>query len=287
MLEYNLDIASGSTSQILTPDVSARTFQFYATEYGHFRAGPEYYTRRDGKAAALILYTLEGCGELEWNGQKCTLGPGSAVVIYCDSYHFYRTVSDTLWVFKWVHFDGSGLEGYRPVLLETLTPVQFTDDSEIAENFNTIENTDADGGLLAWAELSHAISGILLSMLRVHTQTADTGRISNRNEVRALASYIQENHTKQLTAEDFMRVTNLSKYHLIHIFRHHMGIPPYKYMHHCRINHAQQLLRTSDEPVSIIGEMVGYPDPVNFIRQFRYITGTTPAKYRKESMQLP
>ena len=66
-----------------------------------------------------------------------------------------------------------------------------------------------------------------------------------------------------------------------------MGVPPYRYLHNCRANRAQQLLRATDLPVSEIGQQVGYTDPVNFIRHFRAITGTTPAKYRRESMQLP
>jgi len=287
MLEYDLDISSGSYSQILTPDASARAFQFYATEYGCFHAGSRYFTRRDGKNAALLLYTVEGCGEMEWNGQKCLLEPGSAVVIYCDTYHHYRTISEAPWVFRWLHFDGAGLDGYRPMLLEQLTPVLFGEDSAIAERFRTIESTGAAGGIQAWAEISHAISGMLLEMLRhISGHDADTSAPC-RNEVLKLASYIQNNHIKPLTAEDFMAVTNLSRYHLIHMFRQQMGIPPYKYMHYCRVNHAQQLLRTTDDPVSVISEKVGYPDPVNFIRQFRLITGTTPAKYRRESIQLP
>jgi len=287
MLEYNLDLSAASYSQILTPDTSARAFQLYATEFGHFEAGKSYYTRRDGRADALLIYTVQGTGEMDWRGQKCTLEPGSALVILCDSYHHYRTISDESWVFNWVHFSGAGLEGYRPLLMEHLTPVQLHDSAKISDFFRSLENAGMNDGVLAWAEMSHAISGMLLEMLHSLVSTDEHDSAFCRNEVRKLANYIQENHTVQLSAEDFVRVTNISKYHLIHMFRQQMGIPPYKYMHHCRINHAQQLLRTTDIPVSEVGLQVGYPDPVNFIRQFRQITGTTPAKYRRESIQLP
>ena len=287
VLEYALDLSVNSYSHILTPDASAKLFQFYATEYGVFEAGSGYYTKRDGKNTALLIYTIEGAGEMEWRGQKCLLGPGSALVIYCDTYHHYRTVSDMPWIFSWVHFDGAGLDGYRQVLMEHLTPVQLRDTSEMTDYCRAIERTGVSGGIVAWAEISHAISGMLLTMLRSMADSPEPTAAFFKNEIRRLAKYIQENHAKQLTADDFVRVANMSKYHLIHTFRQQMGLPPYKYMHHCRINHAQQLLRTTDAPVSEIGEQVGYTDPVNFIRQFRQITGTTPAKYRRESIQLP
>lgn len=287
MLEYNLDLINGSYSQIITPDQSAKTFPFYITEYGHFKAGKKYYTIRDGKNAALLLHTISGTGDIEWHGNKCTLHPGSAVVIYCDTPHRYRTSSEKPWVFNFVHFDGTGLDGYRPLLLEHLTPVMLKGAQSMTENFRTIESAGISDGVFTWAAMSHAISGILLSMLRSLENADEPSTAFSRNEVRKLAGFIQENHTRQLTADDFVKVANISKYHLIHMFHQQMGIPPYKYMHHCRINHAQQLLRTTDTPVSEIGMQVGYPDPVNFIRQFRQITGTTPAKYRRESIQLP
>ena len=219
----------GSYSQILTPDISAKAFPFHAMEYGHFVSGSQYFTRRDGRNEALMMYTTDGCGEIEWKGQKCLLEPGNAVVIYCDTYHAYRTVSEDPWVFNWIHFDGTGLEGFRPLLLDHLSPVFFGDLSPVSEHFHSIENTGSSVGVLSWAEISHSISGMLLALLRGLNHSEETDRKYGRSEVRALVNYIQENHTKQLTAEDFMQVTNLSKYHLIHMFRQQMGIPPYKY----------------------------------------------------------
>ena len=80
-------------------------------------------------------------------------------------------------------------------------------------------------------------------------------------------------------------MANLSRYHLIRLFRQQMGVPPYRYLHQCRIQRAQELLRATDATIAEIGERVGYSDPVNFIRHFRALTGLTPAKYRKESIR--
>lgn len=287
MLEYDMDISADSWSHIFTPDLTARSFQFYVTEMGCYEAGSRYFTRRDGKPVALMIFTLSGCGEMEWNAQRCRLEEGSAVVIYCDAYHEYRTVSQEPWRFLWLHFDGDGLNGYRPLLMEHLTPVTLCDQAEMRQRFRAIESADFNEGVLALAEMSHAISGILLTMLRSLASPDSGNPALCRDEVRRVAEYINANLEKPIGMEDFIAVANLSKYHLIHIFRQQMGMPPYRYLHHCRVNRAQALLRTTDLPVSEISARVGYADPVNFIRHFKMIAGCTPAGYRRDSIQLP
>lgn len=285
MLEYNMDISPSSYSNIYTPDPAVKAFPFYISELGYFHAGPQYFTRRDEMQAMLLIYTVGGQGEMRWKGQSCMLSPGTAAIISCETFHEYRTAAD-FWQFHWVHLGGSGLEGYRAPLLERLTCVHLTEPSALDEHFRALGNMDNNGGILTLAESSHIVSAILLSMLRSLSEPVGESAM-RRAEVCKLADYIQQNLEKPLSIDDFIKVTNLSKYHLIHIFHQQMGVPPYRYLHHCRANRAQQLLRATDLPVAEIGRQVGYADQVNFTRHFRAITGTTPAKYRRESIQLP
>ena len=87
--------------------------------------------------------------------------------------------------------------------------------------------------------------------------------------------------------EDFTREISHSRYHLIRVFTRQMGMPPYRYLHACRVADARRLLRATDRTVSEISFQVGYSDSVSFIRHFRAVTGTTPAKYRAESTKIP
>jgi len=286
MLEYNMDLYSDSQFQIITPDENARSFNYYVTEYGRFRAGSRYYTRRDGKQAALLMFTISGAGELEWNSQTCRLTPGTAVVINCETYHHYRTVSDEPWDFFWVHFDSAYPDGHLNMLTQQLSPLLLTDAPAMHACFENLRNAAQLDGILSWAELSHTISEMLMLLLRtlLHERSIPHPR---RSEIERLADYIRANSAEKLSMDDFMNVANLSKYHLIRLFRQQMGIPPYDYMHHCRINRAQQLLRTTDMTVLEIARQTGYSDSVSFIRHFKKIVGTTPSRYGSESIQLP
>ena len=286
MLEYKLDLSSDSRSRVYTPDITARAFPFYATELGYFEAGPEYFTRRDGKDAALLIYTVSGRGEMTWKDQTCTLEPGSAVLIACDTLHDYRSLPGAPWVFHWVHLSGAGLAGFQSSLLERLTPVRLGDPEPLLHCFQRLNDLDMRADVLALAEASQCLSSMLVQLLRGLNQESENIQL-RREEVRRVSDYIYAHLNEPLTAEDFTRVANLSKYHLIRLFRQQMGVPPYRYLQQCRVNRAQQLLRTTDLSVAEIGAQVGLPDPVNFIRHFRGITGMTPARYRRESMRLP
>lgn len=285
MLEYCLDISPASYSRVYTPDVAARSFPFYATELGYFEAGQNYFTRRDGKDQALLFFTVEGSGEVTWKGQSCILGPGSAAVILCDTYHEYRTLPGSAWKFHWVHFSGSGLAGYRGPLLERLLCAYPEQPDALVSSFSELAQLDLRADILSLAEASQCLSGMLLALLRSLARQPSSAPL-HRAEVSRVADYILAHFRDPLTTDDFARVARLSRYHLIHLFSQQMGVPPYRYLQQCRVNRAQNLLRTTDMPVSEIASSVGLPDPVNFIRHFRSITGTTPARYRKENTRL-
>ena len=48
-----------------------------------------------------------------------------------------------------------------------------------------------------------------------------------------------------------------------------------------RINAAKTILRTTDKRVSDVALETGFFDHAHFIRTFKRVVGTTPAKYRK------
>jgi AraC-like DNA-binding protein len=207
------------------------------------------------------------------------------VVILCDSYHEYRTRPGCRWEFSWLHFSGVGLEGYRASLLSRLTPVALRAPDAARELATSVFDLSERPDVLALAEASNGISALLTEIMRslaVGSAQAPLGR----GDVRRLADYIRQNCARDLSMEDFISVARLSRYHLIRLFSMQVGMPPYRYLHMCRINNAQHLLRATDRPVSAIAFEVGYADTVNFIRHFRAATGTTPGKYRDDSIRL-
>ena len=79
---------------------------------------------------------------------------------------------------------------------------------------------------------------------------------------------------------ELARMTGLSEYHFIRVFREIMGATPRQYIIANRMNHAKYLLKTTGLPVGEIGGMVGYSSESMFTAAFRRTQGIAPRKYR-------
>ena len=57
---------------------------------------------------------------------------------------------------------------------------------------------------------------------------------------------------------------------------------PFEYLRKLRINHAIDLLTTTDQSIATIAQKCGFSDSAHLIKLFKNETGYTPSKYRKE-----
>jgi AraC-like DNA-binding protein len=100
-------------------------------------------------------------------------------------------------------------------------------------------------------------------------------------------SHLQENIALEVLAE----IAQLSVHHFARAFRQTLGIPPHNYIVQRRVEHAQQLLRNTDLPVSEIAIVAGFTDQSHLARHFRTITGISPSlarhRFRSGPQVLP
>lgn len=96
-------------------------------------------------------------------------------------------------------------------------------------------------------------------------------------------SHLQENIALEVLAE----IAQLSVHHFARAFRQSLGIPPHNYIVQRRVEHAQQLLRTTDLPLSEIAIVAGFTDQSHLARHFRTITGVSPSLTRQRFRSGP
>lgn len=72
----------------------------------------------------------------------------------------------------------------------------------------------------------------------------------------------------------------VSPAYLVRLFTLHLGSPPMAYLNRLRAERAASLLIETDLPVSVIGAIVGWPDPSYASRRFRSCFALSPAQYR-------
>ncbi|TDL74747.1 AraC family transcriptional regulator [Rhodococcus qingshengii] len=93
--------------------------------------------------------------------------------------------------------------------------------------------------------------------------------------------YIEENFRQELTLNDLANLVYVSPYHLGHVFKEEVGLPPIQYMIQCRIEEAKRLLEHSDLTVREIASLIGYENANYFNLLFKKMTGSPPGKFRR------
>lgn len=293
MLDYCLDIAPDSEWLMVPESEAARNFPFYMTELGDFRAGDRYYVERDSREGYQLIYTVEGEGIFQTAEQNFRLTPGSFLVIHCSERHRYAAESGG-WHNRWIHFGGVGAEAYAEHINTVVagstrySPGILSRPERIEEDFRRLTALAGESGLEAAARISNHLSNLMTLLLSCCLKPETDGGmgLSRREDVSNAAAYIRENFQRPLTLDLLARQARLSKYHFVRLFKKHLGETPYEYLTGCRINRAKFLLRSTGDSLDEIAEAVGYMSKSNFIAQFKGQTGTTPAKYRQESLAL-
>jgi two-component system response regulator YesN len=84
-----------------------------------------------------------------------------------------------------------------------------------------------------------------------------------------------------LSIDEAASRVNCSRYYFCRLFKKVLGMSFVEYVHRMRIDHAKDLLLSSDHAVAYIAGEVGFENVSHFNRVFRRFTGITPSSFRK------
>ena len=101
-------------------------------------------------------------------------------------------------------------------------------------------------------------------------------------QVRRVTDYMQSRLDEEISLDELAGVVSLSRFHFCSAFRKATGYTPHHWLMKQRIDHAIQLLRRPDLPVTEIALAVGYQTPSAFTAAFRKLMGTSPTEYRRQ-----
>jgi AraC-like DNA-binding protein len=96
-----------------------------------------------------------------------------------------------------------------------------------------------------------------------------------------IKAFVSNNLSSDLCAESVCRRFYISRTKLYRLSSTSFGMGFSDYVREQRIKEAKKLLRSTEQPISAIAEMVGISDANYFIRMFKLQEGITPLKYRK------
>lgn len=145
--------------------------------------------------------------------------------------------------------------------------------------------------------LHHALQHNQLSPLEQDTFLQDTIRhILNYSDTRLpslptyrehaaiqqIKAYLHEHYSENISLIHLAQLTNLSPFHLNHIFRAEVGLPPHLYQTQLRISRAKLLLAQGISPIQA-AILTGFSSQSHFGWHFKRLLGITPGQYVRSS----
>jgi AraC family transcriptional regulator len=101
-------------------------------------------------------------------------------------------------------------------------------------------------------------------------------------QARRVATYIEEHLAERIQARELVALTQLSTSYFFRAFRVSFGASPSAYIADRRMTRAQEMMLSTDEPLSQIAVACGLCDQSHLCRVFRRVVGMSPRAWRRE-----
>jgi AraC-like DNA-binding protein len=210
---------------------------------------------------------------------------GSVAVVHPGEVHTSRAQDARGWSYRMLYPPAGliqeiaeGLTGRHEGEIRFREPV--IDDALLASSILELHRSLETAGVLPLERESRLVSS-LTRLIAVH---ADGNRPAHRlaaeptrvKRVRELLDECPAGVTLRALAE----IAELSPYHLLRVFRAHLGLPPHAYLIQVRVRRARRLL-CEGLPIIDVAHAVGFVDQSHLTRHFKRLVGVPPGAYLK------
>ena len=231
----------------------------------------------------LIHFVLSGHGSLSIDGRQFEVSAGDAFLIPAAQVSYYEAAQDDPWSYAWVNFLGIQSQTYLRQIMAA------TEEGYVIRDLPTEKYRAAIFELLSFQEDTTssflAVNSILLRMISflfadIDFHEPDWGQSHAADEIRF---YLDMNYSKKLKLKEAAAHLGYHPHYLTRIFKERFGITPKQYLTDLKLKKACGLLCSTELPVAVVAESLGFEDALAFSRLFRREYGVSPSNYRKQS----
>jgi YesN/AraC family two-component response regulator len=133
------------------------------------------------------------------------------------------------------------------------------------------------GGMDLDLQASALLTSVMAECIR-----AVSGKTENMSTryVRQAQDFIMAHFREKVTLDTLAEHILLNKFYIQKLFKQLTGKTPNAYLASIRINHAKELLRTTEMPIATVALESGIENTSYFIRLFKSFEGMPPGEYR-------
>jgi AraC family transcriptional regulator of arabinose operon len=259
---------------------------FYLTAIGYYpKAIYHDRERKTGSNQYILLYCVDGEGDVHINEQIHNLKPNTYIIIPKNVGHRYKSSNTNPWSIYWVHFSGLTADAICQRTLEQgelyahAIPYDKDRINLFEQIYAMLEHSFHEKEMeITNLYLQHFISS-LVYYKQLSPVTYDTDAVSTS------IAYMKVNIQKKLLIEDLAARCGISVSHYSRLFRQKTGSSPINYFNLLKIQNSCQYLYFSDLNIKEIAITLGIDDQYYFSRLFTKLIGMSPLKYRKAHKQ--
>lgn len=250
----------------------------------------------------LIHFVLEGNGTLILGNTSYSVRTGQAFYIPAGASGYYYASMHHPWKYSWIGFFADPRNPFIEMIFHNspvidismpldelehllLSIIAVTD--ERAAKISCYRRRDFPGEqffpitspehcLEANSRMLHMFSEFLKAHGSTHPQTSGT-----KNYAANAKAYIDAYYCDRLQIQDVADALHIHPNYLSVIFKNAYRQTPKNYLNSLRMERAAILLKTTDYPVSMIAEAVGFSNPFQFSTAFKRYHGMSPAAFRQ------
>lgn len=259
----------------------ALPYLYYPTSAGCFECKPTYRVDRHNYFSYLVIVMLSGSLSYTTISGRGIARPGYALLIDCHQPHSYK--ANGACSFMFMHFTGGQSREICSAILASLgSVVHLKNPGAICESLGEIITCMSAEKRINRVQASSLVYHVLMQLMS--SDAAQSEGSTGHPTIDQALTYIQDHLTEKITVRDIAENIGYSESYFAHKFLEATGTTPYQFVIRCRIERAQQLLRTTALSVQEIAVQTGFNSVANFSYAFRKEVGDSPLKYRERPM---
>lgn len=237
--------------------------------------------RRGAAEFCLFQYTLDGRGQLAWEGERHVLLPGQAMLLWFPHDNRYWLAHGDRWRHFYLCLAGSEvMRAFRTIVRRHGPVVNLPRQVvEVAAGtcLRVLRNEVRD----AWSSSAQAYT-VAMELCAALLGQPDTANVPAG--IAAARRMAERDFAMDIDVADLAHAAGMSRHHFARSFARHTGSPPSEWLTDLRMREATRLLRAGDLPIAEIGRRCGFADPAYFCRAFRRRIGLSPGEFRSSGM---
>src|SRR6476660_8660001 len=254
------------------------------TDAGYYpRARGHTCAREKGCPETIFIYCAEGNGWCEIAGRTHDVSQNQLLVVPTSAPHVYGAAKRNPWTIHWFHAVGANVPLYldRLGVSKEKPVVSLSGNVYLFSLFEEVVQALEHGFTLPHlVYAAHSLTHLMGLLLR-HKQEHGYGAPSVREQIAKSVEFMKGHLSEPLKVATLAALVNLSRSHYTTLFRRVIGYVTLSYLNHLRMQHAVQLLNSTNLPIKQISDQLGFSDQFYFSRAFSKMHNHSPSEHRR------